>query len=166
MSLGRSWLLFPTATLQARSAFFCTARSRISSPLSWHCSGRPRRSHRRFESVPRRCLWGGRGSFSRPPPCRHAQRSFARAKGRIHIVGPHSIRRVGSVLERARASSRTLPDPPLCTRRRGDPAEGARRDVHKRMGEATAVPQRVASFAVGCARTLGPGRRALRSDLG
>ncbi len=54
---------------------------------------------------------------------------------------------MGSVLERARASSRTLPDPPLCTRRRGDPAEGARRDVHKRMGEATAVPQRVVSFA-------------------
>ena len=111
-------------------------------------------------------LGRSRPLFPTANPAGMLMRSFARAKGRIHIVGPHIIRRVGSVLERARASSRTLLDPPLCTRRRGDPAEGARRDVHKRMGEATAVPQRVASFAVGCARTLGPGRRALRSDLG
>ncbi len=53
-----------------------------SSPLSWHCSGRPRRSHRSLESVPRRCLWGGRPLF--PTATLRARSAFfckARAKG-------------------------------------------------------------------------------------
>ena len=73
-------------------------------------------------------LGRSRPLFPTANPAGMLMRSFARAKGRIHIVGPHIIRRVGSVLERARVSSRTA--------------------------------------VVGCARTLGPGCRALRSDLG
>ena len=69
-------------------------------------------------------LGQSRPLFPTANPAGMLMRSFARAKGRIHIVGPHIIRRVGAVLERARASSRTLRDPPLCTRRRGDPAGG------------------------------------------
>ena len=38
-----------------------------------------------------------------------------------------------------------LRDPPSCTRRCGDPAEGAQRDVHDAMGEAMAVPPRTAT---------------------
>ncbi len=44
-------------------------------------------------------LGRSRPLFPTADPAGMLMRSFARAKGRIHIVGPHSIRRVGAVLE-------------------------------------------------------------------
>ena len=58
-------------------------------------------------------LGRSRPLFPTANPAGMLMRSFARAKGHVHTVGLHIIRRVGSVLERARASSRPLLDTSL-----------------------------------------------------
>ena len=45
-----------------------------------------------------------------------------------------------------RVGAPLLAGPPSCTRRCGDPAEGAQRDVHEAMGEALAVPPRLRHY--------------------